>query len=91
MHADPPYRGVGCDLGALFPRVGGHGPGDGAHSAPGVSPGAGAPVHLAESVVQQHLGRSGLVGVDEVADHALEAKDAFQGIGFEPAIQVIAQ
>ena len=91
LYADLPYRGVGFDLGALFPRESCHGLGDGAHAALRVAPGAGASVHLTECVVQQDVGRSGLVGVDEVADDAFEAEYAFQGIGLEPAIQVVSQ
>ncbi len=47
-------------------------------------------VHLAEHVVQQHVGGSGRVGAREIADDGVEAECGLERLGFEPAIEHVA-
>jgi hypothetical protein len=68
----------------------GHGLGDRAHAADGVAPGALLAVHLAEGVVQQHIGRARRVRAGEVADHGVEAEAGLDRVALEPAVQEIA-
>ena len=69
---------------------GGHRLGDGAHAADGVAPGALLAVHLAEHVVQQHIGGARRVGAGVVADDAVEAEGGLDRVALEPAVQPVA-
>jgi hypothetical protein len=62
---------------------------DGAHAADGVAPPALLAVHLAEDVMQQHVGAARRVRAREVADHGVETEARLDGIGLEPAIEPI--
>ena len=63
---------------------------DRAHAADGVAPGALLAVHLAEAVVQQHVGRARRVGARVVADDAVEAVGRLDRIALEPAVEIVA-
>ena len=65
--------------------------GDGAHSADGVAPDAFLAVHLAEHVVQQHIGRARRVGARIVADDAVEPVGGLDRRALEPAVEIIAR
>ena len=41
-------------------------------------------------MVQEHIGRAGLVRIREVADHAFETEHTLERFAFEPGIEVIA-
>ncbi len=84
------HRGIGPDLDAGRPGGARHGLGDGAHAADGMTPDALLAVDLAEGVMQQHIGRAGLIRAGEIADDAVEAVDCFDRVAFEPAIEIIA-
>ena len=60
---------------------------DRAHAAHGVAPRALPAVHLAEDVVQQHVGRPGRVGARVVADHGVEAEGGLDRLALEPAVE----
>jgi len=47
-------------------------------------------VHLAEGVVQHHIGRAGRVGARIVADDGVEAEQRFHQIGLEALVQHLA-
>ena len=56
-----------------------------------VAPGALLAVHLAERVVQQHVGRARAVGTGVVAHHRVEAEGRLDRLALEPAIQETAR
>ena len=58
--------------------------GDRAHAADGVAPDALLAVHLAEGMVQHHIGGAGGVGTGVVADDGVEAEQRLDQIAFEP-------
>ena len=66
-----------------------HGARDGAHAADGVSPGAALAVHLAEAMVQQHVGGARRRRRRVVADDAVEGEGAFDDVALEPAVEEI--
>ena len=70
-----------------FPR---HRLGDRTHAAERVPPLPALAVHYAEHVMEQHVGRSGLIGTREIADDRIEAEGGFERIGFEPPVEQIA-
>ena len=63
---------------------------DRAHAADGVAPHALLAVHLAEAMMQQHVGRARRVGARVVADDAVEAIDGLDRIALEPAVEIVA-
>ena len=79
--------GLERDLHAMTSRGPRHRLGDRAHAADGVAPGALLAVHLAEHVVQQHIGRAWRVRAGIVADHGVEAEGGLDRLALEPAVQ----
>ena len=63
---------------------------DRAHAADGVAPHALLAVHLAERVVQHHIGRAGGVGAGVIADDGVEAEQRLDQIAFEPLVEHLA-
>ena len=63
---------------------------DRAHAADGVAPGALLAVHLAEHVMQQHIGGARRVRARQIADHRIEAEHGLDRIGLEPAVEHLA-
>jgi len=86
-----PDRCIGPDLHALSGAGFGHGLGDGAHAADRVAPGTLLAVHLAEGVVQHHIGRSRAVGTSVVAHHSIEAEGCLDRLTVKPTIQETAR
>ena len=64
---------------------------DRAHAAHHMAPGALLPVHLAEHMVQQHIGPAGRVGRRIIADHRVETEHGLDRVAFEPAVQEAAR
>jgi hypothetical protein len=60
---------------------------DAAHAANGMAPGALLAVHLAEDVVEQHIGAARRIGAGIVADHRVEAERRLDRLAFEPAVR----
>ena len=60
------------------------------HAADGVAPHALLAVHLAEAMVQQHIGRARRVGARIVADDAVEAVRRLDRRTLEPVIEIVA-
>ena len=81
-----PDRRIGQDLYALSGAGLCHRLGDGAHAADRVAPGALLAIHLAEGVVQHHIGRARAVGTGVVAHHRIEAEGSLDRLAFEPTI-----
>ena len=54
-----------------------------------MTPGALLAVHLAEGVVQQHVGRAGIEGARIVADDRIEAEQGLDRIALEPLGQEV--
>jgi hypothetical protein len=54
-----------------------------------VTPDALFPVHLAEGVVQENVGRAGRERARVVADHGVEAEQRLHELALEPAVEVI--
>ncbi len=90
LRQDLGHRLADADFHAKPPAGGGHGLGDGAHAADGVAPGALVSVHLAEHMVQQHIGRARRIGRRIVADDAVEPEGGLDRRALEPAVQPIA-
>ena len=96
-HADPDggpvlhqhfgHLGLGADVHPGLAAGAGHGLGNGPHAADGMAPGALHAVHLAEHVVQQHIGRAGGVGAGKVADDGIEAQHRLDRVALEPLVQ----
>ncbi len=84
------HAGPGAQFRAGRARGAGHRLGDRAHAADGVAPGALDPVHLAEHMMQQHVGRTGCIRTGVVADHAVETEQRLHRLALEPAVQVLA-
>ena len=82
-------RGVRADDGAARLGRARHGLRDGAHAADGVAPHPGFAVHLAEGVVQQHVGGAGREGAGVGADDAVEGQRALHHLALEPLRQVV--
>ena len=85
------HLGADIDADALFAGGSCHGLRDRAHAANGVSPHARLAVHLAEHVVQQHIGGAGAVRAREIADHGIEAEHRLDRIGLEPRVEHVAR
>ena len=81
----------GADLHAARLGLRAHRLRDRAHAADRVAPGALLAVHLAEHVVQQHVGRARRIRAREVAHHAVEAEAGLDRLGIEPAVQPVAR
>ncbi len=90
LHQDFRDLGVGDQRHPLLGAGGRHGLRDRAHAADGVAPGPPHAVHLAEHVVQQHIGGAGRIGAGVGADHAIEAQHGLDRIALEPAVQPVA-
>jgi hypothetical protein len=79
------------DLAAARLERGLHGLGDRPHAAARLAPGAALAVHLAEHVVQQHVGRAGGVRARHVAHQPLEAVDPLECLVLETLVEEIAE
>ena len=84
------HAGFGFDLGAVPARRARHRLRDRAHAADGVAPHALLAVHLAERVVQHHVGRAGGVGAGVIADDGVEAEQRLHQIVLETLVQHLA-
>ena len=80
-------RRLGDDLDARLLAGLAHRLRDRAHAADGVAPRALLAVHLAEDVVEQHIGRARRVGAGEIADHRVEAERGLDRLALEPAVE----
>ena len=63
---------------------------DRAHAADGVAPDALFAVHLAERMMQHHIGRAGGVGAGVVADDGVKTVQRLDQIALEPLVQHLA-
>ena len=63
---------------------------DRAHAADRMTPRALLAVHLAEAVMQQHIGRARRVGARVVPDDAVQAVDRLDRIALEPGVEIVA-
>ena len=63
---------------------------DRAHAADGVAPVALHAVHLAEAMMQQHIGGARRVGARIIADDGIEAESRLDRRALEPMIEIIA-
>ncbi len=63
---------------------------DRAHAADGVAPHALLAVHLAEGMVQHHIGGAGRVGAGVVADDGVEAEQRLDQVALEALVQHLA-
>ena len=84
------HAGIGVDLDAGAARGARHRLRDRAHAADGVAPDALLAVHLAEGVVQHHIGRAGGVGAGIIADDGVEAEQRLDQIVLEALVQHLA-
>ena len=84
------HAGIGFDLGAVRARGARHRLRDRAHAADGVAPDALLAVHLAEGVVQHHIGRARGVGAGIIADDGVEAEQRLDQIALEALVQHLA-
>ena len=89
--ADLAYRAVDRDLDPGFQAGLGHRLGDGPHAADRVAPGPAHAIHLAEDMVDQHIGRARRVGAGVISDHGVETHQALQHIGLEPVVEQFAR
>ena len=80
-------RRVEDDLDALLPRRLGHRLGDRAHAADRMAPGAGHARRLAEQMVEEDVGRAGIVGAGIIADDRVEAEQGLDDVGLEIAVE----
>ncbi len=89
LDQDLAHRHVGLDLDAV--RRGGarHRLRDRAHAADRMAPDPFLAVHLAEGVVQQHVGGAGRIGAGIVADDGVEAVQRLDQLAFEPAVEIV--
>ena len=62
---------------------------DGAHAADGMAPHPALAVHLAEAMMQQHIGRAGRRRGREGADDAIERQRPLDDVALEPAVEEI--
>ena len=69
----------------------GHCLGDRAHAADGMPPRPFHPIHFAEHVMQQYVGRARRIRTGVVADDAVETQHGLDRRAFEPAIQILAR
>src|ERR1700732_2542881 len=67
-----------------------HGLGDRAHATDRMAPDAFLPVHLAEAMVQENIGRARRVGARIIADDTVESEDGLDWSAFAPAIEEIS-
>ncbi len=84
-------RRPGADLHPARLGLARHGLRDRPHPADRVPPGALPAVHLAEDVVQQHVGAARGVRAREVAHDAVEAEAGLERLGLEPALEPLAR
>ena len=84
------HAGIGFDLGAVALRGARHRQRDRAHAADGVAPDALLAVHLAEGMVQHHIGRARGVGARIIADDGVEAEQRLDEVAFKPLVQHLA-
>ena len=82
--------GVRADLGAEAPGGARERLGDGAHPAALETPRPGGAVDLAHVVVEQHVGGPRRGDAQEGADDAARRHGGLQGVGLEPAVEVVA-
>ena len=84
------HAGIGFDLDAMPARGARHRLRDRAHAADGVAPDALLAVHLAEGMVQHHIGRARGVGAGVIADDGVEPVQRLDQIALEPVVQHLA-
>ena len=78
------------DLGAMPARGARHRLRDRAHAADGVAPDALLAVHLAERMMQHHIGRTRGIGAGIIADDGVEAEQRLDQIALETLVQHLA-
>ena len=83
------HGGADADVRAMRGRSFRHRLRDRPHAADRVAPRALLAVHLAEAVMQQHVGRARRVGARVVADDAVEAVGGLDRRALEPAVEVM--
>ena len=88
---DLPDRRAGLDLDAMLRGRGGHRLRDRPHAADGVPPDALLAVHLAECVMQEHVGGAGRIGAGVVPDDGVEAVQGLHEVAFEPAVEIVGR
>ena len=84
------HAGIQFDLDAVAARGPRHRLGDRAHAADGVAPDALLAVHLAEGMMQHHIGRAGGVGAGVIADDGVEPEQRLDQIALEDVVQHLA-
>ena len=84
------HAGVEFDLGAVPAGGARHRLRDRAHAADGVAPDALLAVHLAERMMQHHVGRARCVGAGVIADDGVEAEQRLDQIALEGVVQHLA-
>ena len=84
------HAGIGLDLDAMAARRLRHRLRDRAHAADGVAPDALLAVHLAERMVQHHIGRARRIGAGVIADDGVEAEQRLDQVALEGLVQHLA-
>ena len=84
------HTGVGLDLGAMAARGARHRLRDRAHAADGMTPDALLAVHLAERMVQHHIGGACGIRAGIVADDGVEAEQRLDQIAFKAIVEHLA-
>ena len=84
------HAGIEFDLGAMAARRARHRLRDRAHAADGVAPDALLAVHLAERMMQHHIGRACGIGAGVIADDGVEAEQRLDQIALETLVQHLA-
>ena len=84
------HRRIDANLRAVRGRRLRHRLRDRPHAADGMAPCALPAVHLAEAMMQQHVGRARRVGAGVVADDAVETVGGLDRRALEPVIEIVA-
>ena len=87
---DLAHRGTGADIGAMRGGSLRHRLRDRPHAADRVAPYAFLAVHLAEAMMQQHVGRARRIGARIIADDTVETIGRLDRRTFEPAVEIVA-
>ena len=84
------HAGIGADVRAMSARRCRHRLGDRAHAANGVTPDALPAVHLAEPMMQHHIGGAGGIGARVIADDGVKAIERLDQVDLEALVQHLA-